>query len=61
VDYSAEAGLALDDDIGHTHLAAEGWEKDDELDGVDIMCDDDERSLLGLDEGNNVVKTVFDE
>jgi len=61
VDYSAEAGLALDDDIGHTHFAAEGGEEHDELDRVDIMGDGDECSLLGLDEGNNVVKTEFDE
>jgi hypothetical protein len=61
VDYSAEAGLAFYDNVGNTHLAAEGGEEDDELDGVDIMGDGDESSLLGLDEGNNVVKTVFDE
>ena len=61
MDYSAEAGFTLNDDIGHPHLAAEGGEEDDKLDGVDIMSDGDERSLLGLDEGDDVVQTIFDE
>ena len=61
VDDRAEAGLALDDDVGDTHLAAERGEEDDELDGVDIVGDDDERRLLGLNEGNAVVETVLDE
>jgi hypothetical protein len=38
----AEASFALDDDIGHAHLAAKGGEEDDELDGVDVVCNDDE-------------------
>ena len=57
----AETGLALDDDVGDTHLAAERGEEDNELDGVDIVSDDNERSLLGLDEGNAVVEAVLDE
>jgi hypothetical protein len=31
VDEGTEAGLALDDGIGNTHLAAEGWEPDNHL------------------------------
>ena len=57
----SKTSLALDDDIGDTHLAAEGGEEDDELDGVDIVGDDNERRLLGLDERNTVVETVLDE
>lgn len=60
MDDSAESGLALDDGIGDTHLAAEGGEEDDELDGVDIVGDKDERSLLVLNKANNVVETVLD-
>jgi len=59
VDYSAKTGLAFDDDIGDTHLAAEGDE--DEFDEVDITGGDNESSLLGLNEGNDVVKAVFHE
>jgi len=61
VDDGTEAGLALDDDVGDTHLAAESGEVDDELNGVDIVGDDNESSLLGLDEGDDVVKTVLGE
>jgi hypothetical protein len=61
VDYSTETGLALDDDIRDTHLAAESGQEDDELDGIDIMSDDDESGLLGLDEGHDVIKAVFHE
>ena len=59
MDYSAKTGLAFDDDIGDTHLAAEGDE--DEFDEVDITGGDNESSLLGLNEGNDVVKAVFHE
>ena len=56
----AETSLALDDHIRDAHLATERGEEDDELDGVDIVCNSNEGSLLGFDEGNNVVETVFD-
>jgi hypothetical protein len=61
VDYGTETGLALDDHIRDTHLAAESGDEDDEFDGIDIMGDDDESGFLGLDEGNDVVKAVFHE
>lgn len=61
VDDRAEASLALDDDVGDTHLAAKGGKEDDELDGVDVVGDDDKSSFLGLNEGNTVVKTVLGE
>ena len=56
-----ETGLALDDGVGDTHLAAEGGKEDDELNGVDIVGDEDESGLLGLNEGDNVVETVLDD
>ena len=59
MDDRAETSLALDDDVGDTHLAAESGEEDDELDGVDVMGNDDESGLLGLDEGDAVVETVL--
>ena len=61
MDDRTETSLALDDDVGDTHLATEGREEDNELDGVNIVGDDDKGSLLGLDEGNTVVQTVLDE
>ena len=61
VDDGTETGLALDDDVGDTHLAAESGEEDNELDGVNVVGDDDKGSLLGLNKGNAVVETVLDE
>ena len=58
---SAETSFAFYNDIRNTHLATEGGKEDDEFDGVNIMSDDDESGLLGLDEGNNMIETIFDE
>ena len=57
----AKTSLALHDDVWNTHLAAKSGKEDNELDGVDIVGDDNERRLLGLDERNAVVETVLDE
>ena len=49
MDDGAETGLALDDGVGDTHLLAERRKEDDELNGLDIVGDEDEGSLLVLD------------
>jgi hypothetical protein len=54
-DNGTETGLALDDDVGDAHLAAEGGEEDDELNGVNVVGDDDEVGLLLLDETDDVL------
>lgn len=59
VDDGTETGLALDDGVRDTHLAAESGQEDDELNGVDVVGDEDEGSLLVLDEADNVVETVL--
>lgn len=56
----SETSLALDNGVWNTHLSAESWEEDDQLDGVHIVGNEDKRGLLGLDERHNVVKTVLD-
>jgi len=61
MDDGAEASLGLDNHVGNTHLAAEGWEENDKLNGVDIVGNDDKVGFLGLDEGNAVVEPVLDE
>lgn len=61
VDDGTETGLALDDGVGDTHLAAESWKEDDKLDRVNVVGDQDESRLLRLDEGDNVVETVLDD
>ena len=58
---SSETSFTLHDDVGNAHLAAQGGEEDDELDGLDVVRDDDERDFLGFDEGDDVVEAVFDE
>jgi hypothetical protein len=61
VNNSTKTGLALDNDIGNTHLTAESREEDNELNGVNIMGNDDKGGFLGLNESNDVVKTVLGE
>lgn len=60
MDDSAETGLALDDGIGDAHLLAERRKEDNQLNGVNIVGDEDERSLLVLNQANDVVETVLD-
>jgi hypothetical protein len=59
VDDRSESGLALDDGVRDTHLAAERREEDDQLDGVNIVGNEDQRRLLVLDQANDVVKTIL--
>lgn len=61
MDHGAKARLALDDDVGDTHLSAKGWEVDDQLNWIDIMGNDNQRGLLGLDKSNSVIETILHE
>lgn len=61
VNYGAQTGFALDDDIGNTHFATKSGKEDNQLDGVDVVSNDYEGRLLRLDEGDAVVQTVLDE
>ena len=60
VDDRAESGLALDDGVWDAHLAAERWEEDNQLNWVNIVGDEDQRSLLVLNQADDVVETVLD-
>lgn len=55
-----QTSLALDDGVRDTHLTAESGKEDNQLNGVNVVGNQDERGLLVLDETNNVVKTVLD-
>jgi hypothetical protein len=44
-----------------THLPAKSGQEDDQLNGVNVVGNDDQRSLLGLNEGDTVVQTVLGE
>lgn len=59
MDNSTETSLALDDGVRDTHLAAESGKEDNQLNGVNVMGDEDKRSLLVLNETDNVVQTVL--
>jgi len=52
VDDGTETGLALNDNVGDTHLAAEGGEEDNQLNGVNVVGDQDEGSLLVLNKAD---------
>ena len=61
MDNSSETSLALDNAVWDTHLAAESGQPDDDLNGVNIVSNDDEGSLLGLNQSGDVVDTVLDD
>lgn len=56
-----EASFALDDDVGDAHFTAQSRQENDQLDGIDVVSDDDKGSLLGFDEGDDMVQAIFDE
>lgn len=60
MDNSSQTSLALDNGVGDTHLAAESGKEDNQLNGINVVGDEDERGLLVLNETNNVVETVLD-
>lgn len=51
---------ALDDAVGHAHLAAEGGKPDHQLYGVHVVRDHNERRLLLFDEGGHVLEAELD-
>lgn len=59
VDDGTKTGFTLHNDIWDTHLAAKGGQEYDKFNGVHVVGNDDQRCLLGFDEGDNVVKTVL--
>lgn len=60
MDDGTETSLALDNGVRDTHLAAQSGKKDNQLNGVNVVGDQDKRSLLVLDETDDVVETVLD-
>ena len=55
VDQAPQPGLALDDAVGNPHLAAQGRQEDHELDGIHIVSDRHQLSLLVLHQGGDSV------
>lgn len=49
----------LDNDIRHTHLLAEGWKPDNQLNGVHIMCDHHQLCFPLLYKSCDVVQAIL--
>mmetsp|Transcript_5194 Transcript_5194/g.11283 ORF Transcript_5194/g.11283 Transcript_5194/m.11283 type:complete len:215 (+) Transcript_5194:336-980(+) len=60
VNQLSKARLALHDAIRNVHLAAKGWQPDDELNWVDVVRNDNELRLLLLAKLANVVEAELD-
>ena len=60
VDDSTKTSLALDNGVGNSHLAAKSGQEDNQLDGVNIVSNQNQRGLLVLNETDDVVETVLD-
>ena len=59
MDDSAKAGFALNDHVWYAHLATKSRKENDELDGVNIMRDDNESCLFGFYESSDMIKAVL--
>jgi len=60
VDELSKVGLATDEAEGDTLLAAESGKMDDELDGVDVVGNDDKLGLVLLNESGHMVETKLE-
>ena len=60
VDNLTQPRLGLDNGVGDTHSLAESGQPDNQLDGLDIMGDQDQLGLLLLNQGGDVVQTELD-
>jgi hypothetical protein len=56
----AQSSLALDNGEGDIHLLAKSGKPDNQLDGVNVVGDDDQLGLLLLNEGGNVLQAVLE-
>jgi len=61
VDKLAKSCLAADEAVRDVLSAAEGWQMDDELDGVDVVGNDDELGLAFFNQGGHVVQTKLEQ
>lgn len=55
-----ESGLYLDNAVGNALLLTESWQPDDQLDGVNIVCNDHQLCLARLDQLSDVVEAILD-
>ncbi|KAH3659830.1 hypothetical protein OGATHE_005875 [Ogataea polymorpha] len=60
VNKGSQSSLTLDDSVWNTHLSAQSWQEDNQLDWIDIVGNQHQFGLLVLNQRNNVVQTVLD-
>ena len=60
VDEGTQTSLTLDNAVRDSHLATEGREPDNQFDGINVVSNDNELSLLGFNESGDVVQTILD-
>ena len=58
--HGAQPGFTLDDGVRDSHFLAECGQEDYELDGVDVVGDEDQCRFFVFDQADDVVKAVFD-
>ena len=58
---SSESALSLHNGERNAHLAAQGGEPHNQLDGIDVVGDDNELGLLLLDKGGDVLKAILED
>jgi len=55
-----ETSLALHNNVGNLHLAAEGGQPNNEFDRINIVSDDDQLRLLLFNQGGDVAQAEFE-
>jgi len=55
---TSKPGLILNNAVGHSHLSAKGGQKQNELNGVNIISDNDQLGLFLLNQGGNGINTM---
>ena len=58
---STQSALSVDNSERHAHLAAEGRQPHDQLDGIDVLGDNNELRLLLLNQMSDVSKSVLED
>lgn len=56
----SRSGQHLDDAVGNALLLTQGWQPDDQLDGINVVRNDDKLGLARLDELSDVVEPILD-
>ena len=56
---NTQSSLALDNSIRHTHLSAQSWQEDNQLNRVNIIRDQYQSRFLVLDQANHMIESVF--